>query len=486
MENSQGEAIEVLVDCCASKTPTLIRRMFLVSLCVCNLSDAVAVVSGGYILGYLNGIALIDMEMLGASVTIGMLVGGVILGPMGDVVGRKTCLQMSTLISALAALASAFSPNETLLITLRVIMGIGVGGMSPAIFSMSSELLPSAMKDRLLTIIASAWILGAIYASVAGWIILGDDAYGRRICPGLTWRAYAIVCAAPSFLAWLSTFQLIESPSFLIQRGKLESAAATLSYMSDEEVSVDAIKMYGSHGKEHKESSSLLSLLKAPLKLPFALLLLIWFTFSFTSSGVMTWTATLFIELGYTNPFADASIMNFAELPGKIIAAFLIGKTGRRRMLAWGMCFAGISILGFAIDSTNVTTVLTCISFYGFFIAFGTNGLFAVTADSYFPTQLKSSAAGFLIAFGRIGAIAAQFVFGSMQSNIPKLLLITSVMTFFTAALAVVLPSNERMRTPAVSELKFFPEESIVSPMKHNDVLEKGIASTSTKLAVDY
>ena len=482
--------MEVLVDGCASKTSTLRRHQFLVSLCLCNTSDAVAVISIGYILGYLNSIALIDKELLGASVTIGMLVGGIILGQLGDVFGRKACLQVSTLISALAALASAFSPNVAVLIALRIVVGFGIGGISPAIYSMSSELLPMTKKDRLLTVIASAWILGSIYASAAGWIILGDDANGRRICLGLTWRAYAIVCAVPSFLSWLSTFLLIESPLFLIQRGNLELAAASLSHMSHEEVSVETIRRYGIHGEEAKGASSIRPLFKSPVRIPFALLLLIWFSFSFTSSGIMTWVTTLFIELGYTNPFADACIINFAALPGKIASVALIGKTGRIGMLVWGTFFAGLSVLGFAVDTSSAAVVLTSISFYGFFNSAGANGLFAVTADSYFPAQSKSSAVGFLAAFGRIGAIAAQFVFGSMQSNIPGLLLIASLMTFFEAAVALCLPSSDRIGSQSVSEMKYSAEGNTLSPFGHSDTLEKGNPSTptsnSTSLAVEY
>ena len=489
-DSSQSHAMAGFVDGCASKTPTLRRLQFLVALCACNISDAVAVISIGYILGYLNGIAPLEMELLGASVTIGMLVGGMILGQLGDVFGRKTCLQASTLISAVVSLASAFSPNVDVLIALRIVVGFGIGGISPAIYSMSSELLPASKKDKLLTFIASAWIFGSIYASVAGWIVLGDDAYGRRICPGLTWRAYAIVCAVPSFLAWLSTFLLIESPLFLIQRGELEMAAVSLSYMSHEDVSVETIKIYGDHGQYAKEASNMRLLFRSPVRLPFALLLLIWFSFSFTSSGIMTWVATLFIQLGYTNPFADACIINFAALPGKIVSIALIGRTGRIGMLMWGTFFAGLSILGFAIDTSNASVVLFSISFYGFFNSAGANGLFAVTSDSYFPAQSKSSAVGFLTAFGRIGAIAAQFVFGSMQSNIPELLLIASLVTFFGAAMAMALPPCDRISAKSVSGLKTSVEGNAISPMRHNDTLERGdtrtSVSNSNSLAVEY
>ena len=481
---SAPKTVEGLVEACAAKTSPLRRRLFLLSLCICNLSDFAGVISIGFILGYLDGIALIDKELLGSSVIIGMLVGGVVLGQLGDYLGRKTCLQASILTSALAALASAFSPNVGTLIALRIVGGVGIGGIGPAMYSFGSELFPSAGKNRMLTIIASAGILGSIYASVMGWIILGYDISGRRISPGLNWRHYAIVCAIPSFLAWLSTFLLVESPLFLMQRGKVESAAVSLSYLSHEEVSVEVVKTYGSQGTGEgiQTASNLRPLFRSPVRLPFLLLSAIWFCICFTGYGLMTWVATLFIQLGFTNPFADACIINFSTLPGNLAAIFLISKTGKKEMVYWGMFFSGISTLGFAIQTSNAALVLTCASLFGFFNSAAWSALFTVTANAYFPTQSRSSAVGFLTAWGRVGGIAAQFVFGYMQSNIPGLLLVTSSFTMLGAFTAFFLPSEGSYEeSSASSKNKEYSSQS--KSKEHN--LEVG-AKRNLDFAVEY
>ena len=43
-----------------------------------------------------------------------------------------------------------------------------------------------------------------------------------------------------------------------------------------------------------------------------------------------------------------------------------------------------------------------------------------------FPTEIRTSAMGVLAASGRIGAITAQFVNGSLEENVPVLLFVTS------------------------------------------------------------
>lgn len=68
-------------------------------------------------------------------------------------------------------------------------------------------------------------MVGALYTGLAGWIMLGDDATGERILPGITWRAFAVVCALPAIGALLlSTFMLPESPKHLASQGKLNQA----------------------------------------------------------------------------------------------------------------------------------------------------------------------------------------------------------------------------------------------------------------------
>jgi hypothetical protein len=43
-----------------------------------------------------------------------------------------------------------------------------------------------------------------------------------------------------------------------------------------------------------------------------------------------------------------------------------------------------------------------------------------------FPTEIRTSAMGVLAASGRVGAISAQFVNGSLEDSVPLLLFVTS------------------------------------------------------------
>ena len=234
-------SIEDLIGSCTSKTPWWRRYQILTVLCICNSSDAVETVCMGYILACLNDISLLE-EMLGASVIIGMLVGGICTGQVGDILGGKISLQFSILLSATGGVLSSFTPSVNLLIICRAMGGFGIGGVVPNVYALGSELFSKERKSKMLTLIATSWIFGSIYASIAGWILLGNDIDGHRIIPGGDWRMYAIVCAAPSYVATLLTFFLVESPSFLIEKKKTKRAAEALSYLCASTVTAEDVR----------------------------------------------------------------------------------------------------------------------------------------------------------------------------------------------------------------------------------------------------
>ena len=69
----------------------------------------------------------------------GLTVGAFVVGPFSDRHGRKTGLLWSMTVFGLASLASAFSPNLKVLIALRFLTGLGLGGALPNAITLASE-----------------------------------------------------------------------------------------------------------------------------------------------------------------------------------------------------------------------------------------------------------------------------------------------------------------------------------------------------------
>lgn len=117
------------------------------------------------------GMHLLDMQMLG------MLLGGIIWGVLGDLRGRKSVLFGSILMYSLANIANAFVPNVEVYAILRFIAGIGLAGELGAAITLVSEVMSKESRGYGTTIVASVGILGAVLASFIGDTFSWQTAY---------------------------------------------------------------------------------------------------------------------------------------------------------------------------------------------------------------------------------------------------------------------------------------------------------------------
>jgi MFS family permease len=112
-----------------------------------------------------EGVFLINCQM------IGMLIGGVFWGVLGDKIGRVKVLFGSILTYSLANIANAGISTTEEYAALRFIAGIGLAGEIGAGITLVAELLPQRLRGYGTTIVASVGVLGAVFAGVVGEIL---------------------------------------------------------------------------------------------------------------------------------------------------------------------------------------------------------------------------------------------------------------------------------------------------------------------------
>ena len=414
-----------------------------------NAADAIEINCIGFIMTEIPDMTTKDKEYLSAAVFLGMFFGGIICGFLSDSIGRKPCLLYSLGLNAIAGYASALTPNIPLLIVCRVIGGVGIGGSVPAVFSLGAEMFPSLVRGKFLSVVASFWMVGAIFTATAAWIMLGSDLEGNKILPSTGWRSFAAVCATPALVAFFLTYFFVsESPRFLLGKKQYTEAAAALEFISGVPVRpIDLMQKTHQSGGEHIdedvakgslrqqqenkswlvrfEQSTFAKLFSPSMIRNTLVLSVIWFSLCFGSYGISTWISELFMDIGVTNAYADAFIFALANLPGNIISICYVESFGRRRLLSYGMGISALAAFGFAIDTKHKETVVFFASLFNAFSTVGWNSLDCLSVES-FPTNVRTTAMGVLAAAGRLGAITAQFVNGSLESNVPLLLGVTS------------------------------------------------------------
>lgn len=95
---------------------------------------------------------------------IGLTIGGIIWGILGDKKGRKSVLFSSIILYSLATIANGFVTSVEQYTWIRFIAALGLAGELGASITLTSELLPSKKRGLAAAIIATSGVLGTITA----------------------------------------------------------------------------------------------------------------------------------------------------------------------------------------------------------------------------------------------------------------------------------------------------------------------------------
>lgn len=107
---------------------------------------------------------------------MGLLIGGIVWGILGDKKGRLKVLFASILLYSVANLLNGLVTNIPQYVALRFIAGVGLAGELGAGITLTSEILPKEKRGVAAAMIASFGILGAVTA------FLLSQVFDWRVC----------------------------------------------------------------------------------------------------------------------------------------------------------------------------------------------------------------------------------------------------------------------------------------------------------------
>jgi MFS transporter, putative metabolite:H+ symporter len=117
------------------------------------------------------GIQLINIQL------IGMLIGGLTWGILGDKRGRLSILFGSILLYSTATFANAFVTNIECYALLRFIAGFGLAGELGAGITLVNELMPKEKRGYGTMLIATSGVFGGIAGGLVGNLLSWQMAY---------------------------------------------------------------------------------------------------------------------------------------------------------------------------------------------------------------------------------------------------------------------------------------------------------------------
>jgi AAHS family 4-hydroxybenzoate transporter-like MFS transporter len=357
----------------------------------------------------------------------GLMAGAFLFGPLADKYGRKAVLVFCVLFFGVASLASAYSTSLWMLVALRFLTGLGLGGAMPNSVTLTSEYCPEKHRLFMVTTMFCGFTVGSALGGLASAQLVED--YG--------WRSVLILGGAlPLALLPLMVWQLPESVRYLVMEGKgLRRVAATLKRIAPQE-SLDNVKFVLTDKKP--QGSPVGRLFKRDV---YVGTLLLWFAF-FMSLLIIyllsSWLPTLIKSTGVSLKTASlvTTMFQVGGTLGAIALGWLMDRFNPHYVLAISYATAGIFIA--AIGSLTSTPWLIGLAVFaaGFCISGSQVGANALSA-SFYPTDCRATGVSWANGVGRIGSVVGSVGGGAMLSmnlSLPSVFLIVGIPALLAGA----------------------------------------------------
>ncbi len=344
------------------------------------------------------GLSVPGALQVGTAFFVGMLLGAALLGRLADRIGRRNLLVFTVLADAVFGLASAFAPSFPILIVLRLLTGIAVGGTLPVDYALMAEFLPPSRRGRWLVALEGFWAVGTLAVALAAW-------YASAAGFAEPWRFVFIMTAIPAVIGIGLRLLVPESPYFLARSGRVEEARAVIARIADENVGrpPEGPLLVPPPAPNPPVSA----LFVAPLGRRSGLILAVWLLVSVAYYGVFTWLPGRLVGEGhgFVRGYGFLVLLALAQLPGYALAAYGVERFGRKPTLIAFMLLSAVGCFLYAVltDPGQIAAAMLLMSF----ALLGTWGaLYAFTPELY-PTSLRASGMGAAGAMARLGGLLA-------------------------------------------------------------------------------
>lgn len=330
---------------------------------------------------------------------VGMAIGAVFSGALADRFGRKNTFASTLVIYSIATGLCAFAPNLTVLLVCRFIVGLGLGGQLPVAVTLVSEYVPAQVRGRFIVLLESFWGLGWLVAALISYFLI----------PHFGWHIAFLIGGLPLFYVWVIFSKVPESVPYLINRNRIEEAHMLIQKL-ERQAGVEVIQEIEVQPVAHQQKVSFQQLWQKPFVRRTLMLWLIWFGIVFSYYGIFTWLPSLLVKQGYdiVKSFEYVLFMILAQLPGYIVASWLVEKLGRKATLAGFIGFCAVSAYFFGQASSDSEIMLWgCLMSFFNLGAWGV--LYTYTPEQY-PANIRAFGSGWAAAIGRIGGIVAPIV----------------------------------------------------------------------------
>jgi AAHS family 4-hydroxybenzoate transporter-like MFS transporter len=354
-----------------------------------------------------------------AASLLGMAVGSVGVGALGDRWGRRRALLLSTLLFGSTTLLAATASSVEALAAWRFATGAGLGGALPT----ATALMAEYSSRRFRSIAIGAALVGVPVGGILGALLAAE------VVPTHGWRAIFIIGGAlPLLAALVMYFLLPESPRFLATRPHKSAALAALLNRIDMKGRYSSRDRFVLGANEVRTQAGVRALFTQELRWDTMVASLVFLTNIFAVYAFFNWAPLVLTSMGLELATAvrGALLFNVTGVIGALAASWMISRYGSRwplaafalgaaAALAWISAIALSGTAG-AYPQDGFVRLMAGIAIAGATISAVQVGMYAVAAH-IFPTECRASGVGCVLGAGRLGGILSSFAGGVLLAR---------------------------------------------------------------------
>jgi benzoate transport len=367
---------------------------------------------------------------------IGMAAGALFFGDAADRFGRRPTILACLAVMAVGMIGAALAGDVAQLSAVRVLTGLGIGGMISALTALVSEHSNGRRRALALALMVAGYSMGLVLGGIVA----------RNLLLVADWRSVFVFGAAITVIALPLAWALVpETFAWLIGRRPANALARANEILR--RFGHPALGWLPEMNAPPRRGNSFAAILRPPLVRATFLLTLAYSTHLACFYFILKWIPKLVVDLGL-GAASGADVLVFTMIGGALAApvfAMVANATSPRAATIGALACAFVAVNLFARTGADFGMLLAAGGAVGVFANSAAVGFYALLAAS-FPAELRATGVGFGMGVGRAGAALGPAAGGILFANgfeLPAVGLIVSAGTLLSAFFILLLREKE-------------------------------------------
>ncbi|WP_428663966.1 MFS transporter [Runella sp.] len=432
-ENLQNRLKELI-----DTNPMSAYQIVIVALCfILNFNDGIDVLVVSFTgseIAHEWGLSKSELGYIFSAGLAGMTAGCFLLAPLGDKIGRRNIFLISLVLITSGMLLAYTVTSYAQLLGLRVVTGLGIGGILPNLATVAAEFSNTKRRDFSVGLVQAGWPLGAILTGFfTTWAV-----------PEFGWRFAYLSAGLVSLVMLIGVYIFMPESLAFLGKHQPKNAKDKINAILEKmhQAGIEQLPT-----KPHASQPIPLKDLFAPLYAASTIRLWTGIFFGFlTLYTLMSWVPNIAKESGM--PFEMATLvgtaLNFGAFTGVFVMGMCITRFGIKKVLLGFMLTAFTIMLIYGNLKLTPLLMFILTFFIGFFVQGGFNAFYP-TATRIYPANMRSTGVGLAMGVGRFGAILGPALFGIFSDlglEVTTLFSLFSIPLLVAGFMAYSIPSK--------------------------------------------